>query len=308
MPLLKAGKPVGEDAWTPVADDDALPADGGVVISYDRWFRERDTLAGRNAPLALAIANDRDVQALGTAMIQISSDARERDEKLADIRSYDPSLFFLLEWMTSEDPPSMVEVLRHPYFMSPSERQTFAIAIGGGMIAEYLRTPEQTGLSVIADAILPRLNEHLKIELDRLIARTHQQNTEKAALAAQAARDKAAADFAAAREAADAATATAAAAAAAAVLEGQEAAPADAAASDVPADPPSAIVEAAQVNLPARRGRGGGGVERSSGGVVDRGRGRGGGRGGGRGAGGSALPPVGRGNLGGADPPMSGDD
>ena len=65
MPLLKNGKPVGEDAWTPVADDAALPADGGVVISYDRWFRERDTLAGRNAPLALAIANDRDVQALG---------------------------------------------------------------------------------------------------------------------------------------------------------------------------------------------------------------------------------------------------
>ena len=259
----------------------------------------------KNAKAADVASFNRDEQALGTAMIQISSDARERDEKLADIRSYDPSLFFLLEWMTSEDPPSMVEVLRHPYFMSPSERQTFAIAIGGGMIAEYLRTPEQTGLSVIADAILPRLNEHLKIELDRLIARTHQQNTEKAALAAQAARDKAAADFAAAREAADAATATAAAAAAAAaVLEGQEAAPADAAASDVPADPPSAIVEAAQVNLPARRGRGGGGVERSSGGVVD----RGGGRGGGRGAGGSALPPVGRGNLGGADPPMSGDD
>jgi uncharacterized protein (DUF934 family) len=65
MPLLKHGSPVGEDAWTVVADDEGLPADGAVVISWDRYRRERDTLLGRNAPLGLAIPNDADVQELG---------------------------------------------------------------------------------------------------------------------------------------------------------------------------------------------------------------------------------------------------
>ncbi len=295
----------------------------------------------KNAKAADVASFNHDVQALGNAMIQISSDAKERDDKLVDIRSYDPSLFFLLEWMTSKDPPSMTEVLRHPYFMSPSERQTFAIAIGGGMIAEYLQAPPRTGLSVITEAIMPRLNEHLKTELDRLIARTHQQNLEAVALAAVAAAAKADADAAAAREVAVAAAAAAAdAAAAAAVLagpvlpvdapeqnpgieargrtnrgvvvdtstlfQGQEAVPAEAAASAVPVDAAASApsqVEAAPVNSPVRRGRGGGGFEQGSGGGA-----RGGGGGVSRGAGGSALPPVGRGNFGGADPPMSGDD
>jgi len=87
MPLLKAGKLVGEDAWTPVADDGTLPSEGSALISYDRWFKERETLLGRNAPLALSIANDRDVQKLG-------DDARRFDAiflnfpKFSDGRAY----------------------------------------------------------------------------------------------------------------------------------------------------------------------------------------------------------------------------
>ncbi len=54
MPLWKSGTFV-EDNWRPVADDAPVPADVPVVLSLRRWRAERDTLAQRNAPIALQI-------------------------------------------------------------------------------------------------------------------------------------------------------------------------------------------------------------------------------------------------------------
>ena len=56
MPLLKNGQPI-TDIWQPVADADALPADGAVIISFARWRKERATLLGRNSPLGVRLAN-----------------------------------------------------------------------------------------------------------------------------------------------------------------------------------------------------------------------------------------------------------
>ncbi|HEY8432377.1 MAG TPA: DUF934 domain-containing protein [Sandaracinaceae bacterium] len=38
---------VTDDPWIAVADDAELPAGGGVVVSLERWRRERDALRGR---------------------------------------------------------------------------------------------------------------------------------------------------------------------------------------------------------------------------------------------------------------------
>ncbi len=53
MPLLDGDRLV-EDIFARVADDEPLP-DGAALVSIDRLQREGDALAGRNAPLGVAL-------------------------------------------------------------------------------------------------------------------------------------------------------------------------------------------------------------------------------------------------------------
>jgi uncharacterized protein (DUF934 family) len=53
MPLLEDGRLVA-DPFLNVADDEALP-DCAALVSIDRLHREGDALAGRNAPLGVAL-------------------------------------------------------------------------------------------------------------------------------------------------------------------------------------------------------------------------------------------------------------
>lgn len=63
MPLLKNGR-VSEDAWQPVIDGAPAPSDGPIVVSFARWQVERETFAGRNAPIGVQLKNTDDVTAL----------------------------------------------------------------------------------------------------------------------------------------------------------------------------------------------------------------------------------------------------
>lgn len=56
MPLLKNNILV-QDSWTVVADDAALPSDGGAIVGLDRWKAEGETLKGRNAPLGITLSS-----------------------------------------------------------------------------------------------------------------------------------------------------------------------------------------------------------------------------------------------------------
>lgn len=64
MPLVRDGAIVA-DPWLPVPDDAALPEEGGTIVSLRRWKTERETLAGRNAPLGLSLANTDEVEEIG---------------------------------------------------------------------------------------------------------------------------------------------------------------------------------------------------------------------------------------------------
>jgi uncharacterized protein (DUF934 family) len=60
MALLKDGRPAPQaenDAWTHVADDAPVPANGAVTVSLARWTREREALAGRSAPLGVRLGS-----------------------------------------------------------------------------------------------------------------------------------------------------------------------------------------------------------------------------------------------------------
>ena len=119
-------------------------------------------------------------------------DARDFESRLLCLKAYDPSLYFLLEWMTAPaHPPSMHEVLRHPYFMSPAERQTFAIALGGGMIGAYLcddphQHKEDKRNEALCAAVKVELRNHLEHQLGLMFKETEtfqqqQQSAEAAA-------------------------------------------------------------------------------------------------------------------------------
>jgi uncharacterized protein (DUF934 family) len=54
MAIIKDGRITGND-WRHAADDEMLP-EGNITVSLKRWQAEKDSLAGRNAPLGLRLA------------------------------------------------------------------------------------------------------------------------------------------------------------------------------------------------------------------------------------------------------------
>ena len=57
MPLIK-GDRIVDDPWIAVDDEDELPEGAPAIVSLARWRAERDTLAGRNAPLGIRLRAD----------------------------------------------------------------------------------------------------------------------------------------------------------------------------------------------------------------------------------------------------------
>ncbi len=60
MPLLKNGEAIA-DPWQHVAAGDAVPPAGPVVVPFDVWQAERETLLARNTPLGVRLPNTRRV-------------------------------------------------------------------------------------------------------------------------------------------------------------------------------------------------------------------------------------------------------
>jgi uncharacterized protein (DUF934 family) len=54
MPLIKNDR-IADDPWIAVADEDVLPEGAPAIVSLARWRAERETLAGRNAPLGIRL-------------------------------------------------------------------------------------------------------------------------------------------------------------------------------------------------------------------------------------------------------------
>lgn len=57
MPLIK-DESLSEDLWRHLADDEDLPGDGGVIVSYDRWQSEAAAFAGYNGTLGIRLRSD----------------------------------------------------------------------------------------------------------------------------------------------------------------------------------------------------------------------------------------------------------
>ena len=49
-----------ENKWATLADADPLPAAGAVIVSAERWSKEREELAGRSDPVGILITASKD--------------------------------------------------------------------------------------------------------------------------------------------------------------------------------------------------------------------------------------------------------
>ncbi|MBV8535966.1 MAG: DUF934 domain-containing protein, partial [Alphaproteobacteria bacterium] len=58
MPLLKHGEVIA-DPWQHAAAGEAVPPTGPVIVPFERWKTERDTLLARNSPLGVQLPNTR---------------------------------------------------------------------------------------------------------------------------------------------------------------------------------------------------------------------------------------------------------
>ena len=104
------------------------------------------------------------------------TDADESIQQLKALKAYDPSLYFLVRWMLDErDPPDMHGVLRHPYFTTPAEKQTFGVALGlgktSGMIGSYLcENPHNPNEEEASTALWNAVKDELTIHLDHQLS------------------------------------------------------------------------------------------------------------------------------------------
>ena len=76
MALIKNGKLV-EDAFVRLDDDAALPADGAVLVSLERWQADRDGLLKRSAPVGLVLKSDQRPEFIGDGLEQLAVIALE---------------------------------------------------------------------------------------------------------------------------------------------------------------------------------------------------------------------------------------
>ncbi len=77
MPLIKlAGHgqnaAVVADPFARVADDAALPADGGAIVTLTRFRKDRDALLARNAPIGVQLKSDESPEQLGDDVHRLS--------------------------------------------------------------------------------------------------------------------------------------------------------------------------------------------------------------------------------------------
>ncbi|MEI9995721.1 MAG: DUF934 domain-containing protein [Rhizomicrobium sp.] len=81
MPLIRvdaAGVPqAAEDAFVTLADDAALPADGGAIVSLTRFRNERERLLARNAPIGVRLKAAENPESLGADVSRLSVVALE---------------------------------------------------------------------------------------------------------------------------------------------------------------------------------------------------------------------------------------
>lgn len=81
------GRAIVEDGWQHVADDDAIPAEGDIIVSRDRWLAEGEALAQRAGRVGVRYRADQRPLADVPALLDLPLIALDFP-KFTDGRSY----------------------------------------------------------------------------------------------------------------------------------------------------------------------------------------------------------------------------
>lgn len=57
MPLIREGR-VTEDTWRYIGDDEPLPPECSVIVSLERWEKDKDALRSCNHPIGIQLRSD----------------------------------------------------------------------------------------------------------------------------------------------------------------------------------------------------------------------------------------------------------
>ena len=76
MALIRQGK-IAEDPYRRVGDDEALPADGAVLVSLARWQADRAALLERADPVGVVLQSDQSPELIGDDLGRIALIALE---------------------------------------------------------------------------------------------------------------------------------------------------------------------------------------------------------------------------------------
>lgn len=71
MPLIKNGERIGEDAWSFIEDETALPASGCVSVTLARFKADREDLLQRNMQLGVRLSPEDDPHELADDLDRI---------------------------------------------------------------------------------------------------------------------------------------------------------------------------------------------------------------------------------------------
>lgn len=66
--LIRERALVADDPWLHIADEDPVPADGDITVSWQRWQEEKDQLGTRNGRLGVRLDGDFPVEELDTLL------------------------------------------------------------------------------------------------------------------------------------------------------------------------------------------------------------------------------------------------
>jgi uncharacterized protein (DUF934 family) len=86
MALIRDDQIVDDD-FRSVADDEPLPAAGAVIVSLERWQRDRDALLARQAPLGVRLRSDQSPESIADDLDRLALVALEFP-KFRDGRAY----------------------------------------------------------------------------------------------------------------------------------------------------------------------------------------------------------------------------
>jgi len=152
--LLKDGKAVS-DAWVHVADGDAVPETGPVIVTLARWQAEHNSLAGRTDGLGIRLESSQSPEAIKDDLSRFAVVALEFP-KFGDGRAYSHARMLKDRLGYRGEVRAVGDVLRDQY--RAMHRCGFdALEIAGDRPADKLEADWRAALGELRHAYQPAL-------------------------------------------------------------------------------------------------------------------------------------------------------